>query len=376
MCKSGSFCATSVPRPLSDINLHMLRLYRKWRLVRRLRDESLAHIAKQDEDFISAGGAIGVDKTAFVQQTADRDWRARFWSGARKKEKLSQIYSILDSCIAEKFIDTSLNYDGRTLIKTSLLGEDFCGFSDLAEAVLSKYNSLAAKIIIPTVAFVLGGLLSGPIWRKADKPIHLTAEVAQVAPVTAQPADSQDTRTSEASKKEPHKSQPKPSSPKPPSTISQDCASGNCAASIGQQGGITAGQVNIGNLPRHLTKEQTDGIVVFLQGKSCKVSSMGYVVSSGDARDYGLEIRDALRAGGCIVGEDMSPSSRPNGNEHGIFVQYYDATAYKIGDKMQISQDSSEGVLIGALLQAHLPVSASPGPNVSEGNVEVIIGAP
>lgn len=44
----------------------------------------------------------------------------------------------------------------------------------------------------------------------------------------------------------PHK-ESKPTAPKtPPPEISQDCGGGNCAASVGQQGGITAGVLNLG----------------------------------------------------------------------------------------------------------------------------------
>jgi hypothetical protein len=58
---------------------------------------------------------------------------------------------------------------------------------------------------------------------------------------------------------------PKPDSPPKPSKktsdkkaqeekppIQQDCGGGNCAASVGQQGGITAGQINIGSPPLKL----------------------------------------------------------------------------------------------------------------------------
>jgi hypothetical protein len=110
----------------------MLRLFRKWRLVRRLRRECLGHIAKQGDGFISMGGIVWVAKGAFAQQTVSHSWRARFWSEAQKVEKLHQIHSILDSCIAEKFINICLHHDGRTLTKTSLAGEDFLrlhGFS-------------------------------------------------------------------------------------------------------------------------------------------------------------------------------------------------------------------------------------------------------
>ncbi|HZW96437.1 MAG TPA: hypothetical protein VFF64_26065 [Candidatus Eremiobacteraceae bacterium] len=134
----------------------MLRLFRKWRLVRRLRKECLGHIGKQGDGFVLRGGVIWVVKGAFAQQTVEHFWLSRFWSETHKTEKLHQIHSLLDSCIVEKFIDDFLHDDGRKFIKISLAGEDFCGFADFLELFLSKYRSVATIIIIPTVTFVLG----------------------------------------------------------------------------------------------------------------------------------------------------------------------------------------------------------------------------
>jgi hypothetical protein len=43
-----------------------------------------------------------------------------------------------------------------------------------------------------------------------------------------------------------------PNSSQQPPPLTQDCGGGNCAASVGQQGGITAGQINIGPPPLKL----------------------------------------------------------------------------------------------------------------------------
>jgi hypothetical protein len=279
----------------------MLRLFKKWRLVRRLREECLGHIGKQGDGFVSREGTVWVSKGAFAHQTMENYRRARFWSEEHKIEKLHQIHSLLDSCIAEKFIDAFLHEDGsRRFIKTSLAGEDFCDFTDFLEFCLSKYRSVATNIIIPIVTFALGFLGPSIIKKLTEKPPQKTyqaptpAEAAQVTPpLTTQdpPSQGQNTGTSGASSKSgkvPHK-EPKPAAPSAsPPAISQDCGGGNCAVSLGQRGGITAGRIDIETPPvRQLTDAQKEGIKDFLKTiPQTVLVTVGSVYGSGDGDIY------------------------------------------------------------------------------------------
>jgi hypothetical protein len=86
------------------------------------------------------------------------------------------------------------------------------------------------------------------------------------APESSKTLDTQDVPSSPPAKispKPPHKPKQKadkntapPIQPHQP-PITQDCGGGNCAASVGQQGGVTAGQINInGPLPPHVNWKQ------------------------------------------------------------------------------------------------------------------------
>ena len=135
----------------------MLRLYRKWRLIIRLRDECVRHIGRPSDGFIPVGrwGTIMVVRGAFAQQTASHFWWSRVWSEAHKTKKLHQINSLLDSCIADGLVDTLRNNDGRTLIKTGVKGEDFCSCMDFLQAVSSRYQ-LAWRVVFTFITFVAG----------------------------------------------------------------------------------------------------------------------------------------------------------------------------------------------------------------------------
>jgi hypothetical protein len=239
----------------------MVRLFKKWRLVRRLRKECLGHIGKQGDGFVSRERTVWVSKGAFAEQTIEHLWRARHWSEEHKAERLHQIHSLLDSCIAEKFIDAFLREDGVRFIKASLAGEDFCGFTDFLESCFARYHSVATIIIVPLLTFALGFFAPTIFKKLSEKPPQKVyqaptpAEAIQVtSPLTTQerPSKDQDAGTSginSSSWKAPHKEQ-KPASPNtPPPTISQDCGGGNCAVSSGQTGGITAGQINLPGAP-------------------------------------------------------------------------------------------------------------------------------
>src|SRR5580692_982311 len=75
------------PSPKKHILHDMLRLLKKWRLVRQLRKECLGHIGRQGDGFVSRQGTMWVSKGAFAQQRIEHLWRARFWSERHKTEK-------------------------------------------------------------------------------------------------------------------------------------------------------------------------------------------------------------------------------------------------------------------------------------------------
>jgi hypothetical protein len=135
----------------------MLRLYRKWRLMIRLRNECVRHIGRPSKGFISIDkwGTIMVARGAFAQQTASRFWWSSVWSEAHKTKKLYKINSLLDSCISDGLVDTLRRDDGGTLIKTGVKGEDFCGYMDFLQAVSSRYQ-LAWRVVVPLITFAAG----------------------------------------------------------------------------------------------------------------------------------------------------------------------------------------------------------------------------
>jgi len=144
----------------------MWRLYRKWRLIRRLRDECVRHIGNLDNGFVSVDkwGTVMVVRGIFVKQTASHWWWSKI--GGEGREKVHEIDSVLDSCIADNFIETRRRDDGANLIKASVKGEDSCGASDLAESMLSRYRSTWVNIVVPLSTFI-AGILGSPYVKDA-----------------------------------------------------------------------------------------------------------------------------------------------------------------------------------------------------------------
>jgi hypothetical protein len=124
--------------------ISMRRFITKWRVVRRLRKECEQHAINEGDGFILTDKIVRVAKGAFAQQTA-----VAFWGTETKRA--NEITSMLDSCIDEGLIEKS-PVDFRTFIRTTPKGDDFCGFADLLQALLSKYD----RVLVPVIAFVLG----------------------------------------------------------------------------------------------------------------------------------------------------------------------------------------------------------------------------
>lgn len=70
------------PIPEKTILPDMLRLFRKWRLIRRLHKECLRHIIKQGNGWVLMQNQVRVVKGVFAQETAARFPWKKWWGPA------------------------------------------------------------------------------------------------------------------------------------------------------------------------------------------------------------------------------------------------------------------------------------------------------
>jgi hypothetical protein len=159
-----------------------------------------------------------------------------------------------------------------------------------------------------------------------------------------------------------------------PSPIQQDCGGGNCAASVGQQGGITAGQINIAPPDRHLTLFQKNAITDFVRGKHCKIDMLSGLANAPDAQNYALEIAAAFRDGGCDAPKECNLGVMPSGTLRGIEIIYHDDAIHQPGQMILISKETQEGIVAGAFDNAKIPVSVNT--SGGKGVVRLLVGAP
>ena len=167
----------------------------------------------------------------------------------------------------------------------------------------------------------------------------------------------------------------RPSYPRPP--VTQECAPGaSCATSSGQQGGITAGVVNIASADRHLSPEQKAAIVSAVQGKLCRITMAGALSNVGDAQNYALELLDAFRSGGCIVPDDVVPLISTREMWRGIKVVYHDAISHvQKGGRVYTASDTPPGVILNALDSAHLgPVVVGGDADTPKDMIQLAVG--
>lgn len=93
--------------------------------------------------------------------------------------------------------------------------------------------------------------------------------------------------------------------------MTQDCGGGNCAASVGQQGGITAGQINV-DTDRHLSLKQIANIGA-AKTACATMPFINVTASSDEAKRYAYQIIGALHAAGCHADLVLPiPGLRPN----------------------------------------------------------------
>lgn len=124
--------------------------------------------------------------------------------------------------------------------------------------------------------------------------------------------------------------------------ITQDCGGGNCAASVGQQGGITAGQINYGAVDRHLSPQTEAALTVVAKSIPKDSIKTGYPVSfltvqSAEAETFADEIamvfyRQQIGEGRAIGGEYWNPQT-PKGVI--VLVKSLDDPAFPLAQKIE-----------------------------------------
>jgi hypothetical protein len=159
-----------VQGPLASIPekhiLHdMLRLFRKWRLIRRLHNESLIRIANQGNGWVLRENQVRVVKGVFAQETASHfPWKK--WAGLKyKNRKSNEINALLDSCIGDGLID-AIQVDGRFLIRNSNKGENFYDYMDFWREFFDRYEKPWMRIfaIAAYIPVFVAGLKMKDIW--------------------------------------------------------------------------------------------------------------------------------------------------------------------------------------------------------------------
>jgi hypothetical protein len=84
-------------------------------------------------------------------------------------------------------------------------------------------------------------------------------------------------------------------------SVKLDCEGGNCAVSNGQQGGITAGQINIGDVAKRLSPENIGKIAAFLQ--SAQVKSSISISAAQNTSGFADDLYEAFHEGGWALRE-------------------------------------------------------------------------
>jgi len=154
----------------------------------------------------------------------------------------------------------------------------------------------------------------------------------------------------------------------------------NPSGSIINQESVIAAPQTVNNFAppeRHLSAQQKDAIVTFLQGKDCKVTMMGILENVPDAQAYAIEIADAFKAGGCVVvGDRVQPymADRP---WSGIGVFYYDEHPIFVanGQGIYTPPGAPQEVVIHALESAQLGrILVKPDAHIQKDEIVIVVG--
>jgi hypothetical protein len=162
-----------------------------------------------------------------------------------------------------------------------------------------------------------------------------------------------------------------------PPPISQVCAPGaSCAISNGQQGGITAGAVNVGNQARQITTENTEALTSGLKNFNQKIT-LAVEIGTWDGMQFASQLRSALRAAGVSVDETIPwKGILPIGGPpmYGVQIGFH-GEEKPLGTPIYYAADSQLGILRLALEAAHIKVThVNSDPNLPDDTMLVCIG--
>jgi hypothetical protein len=142
----------------------MLRLYRQWRLIRRL--HAALDRPEPGDGFVVVGKKMRVVKGRFAQDTADQFPGKKFWGESNK------INSLLDACIEDKYLDSARREsDGKILITLSpSKGEEFCSFWNFLQTLFTKYDKILVPSAVLAAIMFVGGFLVHSLWPSIIQP--------------------------------------------------------------------------------------------------------------------------------------------------------------------------------------------------------------
>jgi len=122
-------------------------LYKKWRLIRRLRKECYA---SKNLDAVSIPDLLQNSKVVIA--------RGNFIKIVGKTPaKMAECNSLIDEAISEGLVASDPNH----FIRLDIKGEQFYGHMPFLEELLSRHTSVWSKVLIPLSTFVLGYLVRG-----------------------------------------------------------------------------------------------------------------------------------------------------------------------------------------------------------------------
>ncbi|HXZ11293.1 MAG TPA: hypothetical protein VEG64_02785 [Candidatus Sulfotelmatobacter sp.] len=150
-------------------------------------------------------------------------------------------------------------------------------------------------------------------------------------------------------------------------TIAQDCGGGDCAASVGQQGGITAGKIEYNAPPkRNLTDAQKQGITAYLRTVPPSVKFIvGSVYGSSDANNYALQFFPLF--------DGRHSQNQPVPNIHtGFDEKWTGVYVATISDNDTTAP--YRDALAGQLTQLGIEAHKANDPKMEPGAVEVLVG--
>jgi len=142
----------------------------------------------------------------------------------------------------------------------------------------------------------------------------------------------------------------------------------NAAPNYGNQ------TVNAAPPDRHLSPEQRAAIISAIQGKSCRITTVGALSNVEDAQNYALELMDAFKSGGCLVPDNVLPLMSLKGTWRGIKVIYYDDVPHSEGSRVSVPLDTPQGIVVAALDSARLDVMVGGDSNTPKDTVQLAVG--